>query len=721
MNERIFSGKYQVQDEIARGGMGVIFRALDTKLHRQVAIKILHAHFSGDPDFAERFLREARAMARLDHENIIRVHAVEEEAGAHYIVMEFFQGADLRKLIRGGRQLSLHETLNISLQVTQALDYAHGHGIIHRDIKPANVMVDSKGRAKLADFGIAAAIDEASLTATGQIIGTPEYMSPEQAKGGPLDCRSDLYSLGMLIYEMLTGRTPYHQIAKTAILGKLLYDPEELRLEFPSTVPSFLQAIVEDLLRKDPEHRTPEARIVVSQLKELLSTLPAPSISADTESTVIASTTSPDPKTTKYKSMIQPSQPSVQFSLSSDTRTQPSAKKEDLEATDILPSRRPSNQPDPQRSLGQEESEDTDILPLPKVPIPQSQMSLSRRLKTYHVLPIVGSLVCAGVVLGGIIYFLQHGSDTTAPPPKPAIDREVETPLDLPGSQSTLPGQEDQSRGRTPRTPDTEGTKRTHDERAKVDAEQQRLANNQADVEAKRKKPKQDAAAKKVEAEAGKERRHQLAETHEPERARVEPAERLKTDPQAHKEQAEQEAASKRIEDETRKERERQVAEAREAERTRAETAERLKAENRARKEQSEQETASKKAQDDTRKERERQVAEARKSAAVHDQQLQALIKNFKTAYENRDFDALEAFSDMNQARVRNVELMFENYSTIGVSVHIAAVTDEEAMATLTYDKLVKPTGEVVTLQAIARTIKIRIKKEGNEWKKIVW
>ena len=145
MDERIFSGKYRIEEEIARGGMGVIYRALDVKLNRQVAIKVLHAHFSGDPAFAARFLGEARKMARLDHDNIICIHAVEEYQGEHYIVMEFFAGSDLRALMRERPRFSVDETLRISLQVAQALTHAHSQGIIHRDIKPANVMVNAKG------------------------------------------------------------------------------------------------------------------------------------------------------------------------------------------------------------------------------------------------------------------------------------------------------------------------------------------------------------------------------------------------------------------------------------------------------------------------------------------------------------------------------------------------------------------------------------------------
>jgi serine/threonine protein kinase len=546
MDERIFSGKYQVQGEIARGGMGVIFRALDTKLHRQVAIKILHAHFSGVPDFAERFLREARAMARLDHENIIRVHAVEEEAGAHYIVMEFFQGTDLRKLIRGGRQLSLHETLNISLQVTEALDYAHGHGIIHRDIKPANVMVDSQGRTKLADFGIAAAIDEASLTATGQIIGTPEYMSPEQAKGGPLDCRSDLYSLGMLIYEMLTGRTPYHQVAKTAILGKLLYDPEELRLEFPSTVPSFLQAIVEDLLRKDPEHLTSDAGTLVKQLRDVLLTLPAPHISEDTEATVIASSPkSVDQRTTSRKEIPALVSPSVQFSQWSATLTYPSAKHEDSEKTDFDPFMGSDAYSPAKRSSIQDNLDKTDIFSPGPSSTPQHRPSLWTRLKIDRMLSVAAPLVGGSVIVGGFIYYLSNEQKKDGIS-LPKQSTEIESPV------RTTP--------------------------------------------------------------------------------KIMP-----------------------------------------------------------------------------------------RDIGLPDAQLSDFLRTFKDAYEARNFRAIQNLSEMDSSRTRYLQMMLDNYSTINISIEPVSATGQLASAMMTYDRLVKPNGEVVTLKPIARKVRIGIKKEGNEWTKVIW
>ncbi len=268
MNERIFSGKYQIQREIARGGMGTIFHAIDLTLRREVAIKVLHAHYSGDPSFAQRFLGEARGMARLDHPNIVRVYAVEEEGEIHYIVMEFFPGQDLKHILREGGPLPLPKALHYAIEITKALTYAHQKNLIHRDIKPGNVLVDEQDHVKITDFGIAAALDESSATLTGTIMGTPEYMSPEQAKGERVDAGSDLFSLGIVFYEMLTEKTPYEGLAGASIVGKLAYEQAEIELNFPSSVPQSLQYLIRGLTKKASGERLNDATLVLETLKD---------------------------------------------------------------------------------------------------------------------------------------------------------------------------------------------------------------------------------------------------------------------------------------------------------------------------------------------------------------------------------------------------------------------------------------------------------------------
>lgn len=294
MKPQVLAGKYVVQEEIARGGMGVIYKALDRTLNRIVAVKLVHAQLSNDSLFAERFLQEARTMARLHHQNIVSIHAIEEDRGTQFLVMEFCSGSNLRYIIRTQSPLPVYAAVSLAQQMAFALAYAHTQGVIHRDIKPANVIVDRQGTAKLMDFGIAAALDKATLTSAGQVIGTPEYMSPEQARGMRLDGRSDLYSLGIVMYEMLTGRSPYAESSGTSILGQLAYDRSELELQFPGSVPSFVQNVVRDLVRQNPDERIADADTLASHLHEILHTLPqAPLPPAQDESELTISSTGP--------------------------------------------------------------------------------------------------------------------------------------------------------------------------------------------------------------------------------------------------------------------------------------------------------------------------------------------------------------------------------------------------------------------------------------------
>jgi serine/threonine-protein kinase len=269
MPELVFAEKYEVQVQIAQGGMGIVYKALDRKLNRVVALKVVHAHLCGDSSFLQRFLREARAMARLQHENIISIFSVEQDHGTQFIVMEYFEGTNLRDKTQPNVIFPLQEAIAITYQIAKALAYAHGHGLIHRDVKPANVLLDSDNRVKLTDFGIAAALDDAPLTSAGQLIGSLPYMSPEQARDTTLDGRSDLYSLGLIMYEMLTGTHPRRNLSNAAILGMLTAEEKIPPLTFPPSVPVEVQAVVKDLLRFRPADRIGDASQLLRRLESL--------------------------------------------------------------------------------------------------------------------------------------------------------------------------------------------------------------------------------------------------------------------------------------------------------------------------------------------------------------------------------------------------------------------------------------------------------------------
>ncbi len=266
MPEHIFSGKYEVQQEIAQGAMGIVYKALDQKLNRGVALKVVHPHLTNDTSFLQRFLREARAMARLQHDNIVTIYSVEQDQGTQFMVMEYFPGTNLHGRMQPNIGLPVAQALSITHQIAKALSYAHAHGIIHRDVKPANVLVGPNDHVKLTDFGIAAALDEAPLTTAGQLIGTLLYMSPEQAKDAGLDGRSDLYSLGLMLYEMLTGSHPRRGLSNTAVLGMLANEAASPTLSFSSGIPSGVQTLVTDLLRYRPTDRVKDAQQLIDRL-----------------------------------------------------------------------------------------------------------------------------------------------------------------------------------------------------------------------------------------------------------------------------------------------------------------------------------------------------------------------------------------------------------------------------------------------------------------------
>ena len=211
-------GKYQIGPEIGRGGMGAVYKGYDPALNRAVAVKILAPHLTWERRFVDRFVQEARTVAQLNHPHIVSIHDVGVQDGVYYLVMAFVEGETLRDLIVRQGALPPRRAAEILAQVAQALDYAHQRGVVHRDVKPGNILMEAGQRVVLTDFGIAQAVEGPRLTATGMSLGTPEYMSPEQAMGEPTDARSDVYSLGIVLYEMLTGRVPFRADTPLAAL-----------------------------------------------------------------------------------------------------------------------------------------------------------------------------------------------------------------------------------------------------------------------------------------------------------------------------------------------------------------------------------------------------------------------------------------------------------------------------------------------------------------------
>lgn len=221
---KIFGGRYEVLEQIGAGGMAIVYKAKDALLNRVVTIKVLREQFIADDDFIRRFRREAQSAASLSHPNIVSIYDVGKDGDTEYIVMEFVEGRNLKEIIREFAPLSTDQAINLARQITSAIQNAHEHHIIHRDIKPHNILVTSDGIAKVTDFGIARAVSSATVTHTGDIIGSVHYLSPEQAKGLQSNEQSDIYSLGIVLYELLTGRVPYDGETPIAIALKHLQE-----------------------------------------------------------------------------------------------------------------------------------------------------------------------------------------------------------------------------------------------------------------------------------------------------------------------------------------------------------------------------------------------------------------------------------------------------------------------------------------------------------------
>ncbi len=252
---RAVGGHYEIHELLGRGGMGAVFKATDLKLERLVAIKVLPSEYATNKHVRERFLREARSAAKLDHPNIVPIYAVEDEKELYYFVMRFVEGKPLDEIL-ANQSLPWQEVQRILYEACEGLAHAHRRGIVHRDVKPANIMLDEDGRALLADFGISKAQgNTTSFTATGAVVGTPAYLSPEQAKGEEVDGRSDQYSLGLVGYRMLAGKPAFDSdTVHTLIYQHIFADPPPLAERTPST-PQFLVAAIDRALKKNPDDR----------------------------------------------------------------------------------------------------------------------------------------------------------------------------------------------------------------------------------------------------------------------------------------------------------------------------------------------------------------------------------------------------------------------------------------------------------------------------------
>jgi serine/threonine protein kinase/beta-lactam-binding protein with PASTA domain len=391
-NERIvLNDRYEIQNRIGRGGMADVFLARDVLLDRPVAIKVLFPEFATDPNFVERFRREAQSAANLNHPNIVSVYDWGKYSNTYFMAMEYVQGRTLADILRANGHVSSVQAAEIASEVSAALSFAHKGGVVHRDIKPANILIGSAGQVKVADFGIARAMNaptESNLTQVGSVMGTATYFSPEQAQGAQPDPRSDLYSLGIVLYEMVAGKPPFTGDNPVGIAYKQVHDAPKPLNQLVADVPRPFEAIVAKLLAKNPDLRYPDADAVRDDLRRFRSGEPV---------LALAGITPPGPPPAAVSTVAMPRTAAVPSTAAAQSTYAAAARTTAMPATG-------------QRVLIQDQQ-----------PV---QYSPPNRNGLYAVL---GFIAVIALVIGGIVLYnqLTKEDETVAPPTTIAIPNVV--------------------------------------------------------------------------------------------------------------------------------------------------------------------------------------------------------------------------------------------------------------------------------------------------------
>jgi eukaryotic-like serine/threonine-protein kinase len=270
LSSTVLSGRYRLESKLGSGGMSTVYLALDEVLDRPVAVKLLHREISEEEDQLERFRREARAAARLSHPNLVGVIDAGEDDGRPYIVFEYIDGRTLKRQIQETGPLPVDEAVAYAIEIGRGLTAAHARKLVHRDVKPQNVLIDPDGRAKVTDFGIARSLEQKGMTATGRVLGTTDYVSPEQAMGEDVDERSDVYSLGVVLYEMLTGDVPFQAETQVGVAMKHVNEPmPDVQAKRPE-VSAVVASVVDRAATKDPRDRYNTVAEMVRDLEQTL-------------------------------------------------------------------------------------------------------------------------------------------------------------------------------------------------------------------------------------------------------------------------------------------------------------------------------------------------------------------------------------------------------------------------------------------------------------------
>ncbi|HSB03416.1 MAG TPA: protein kinase, partial [Anaerolineales bacterium] len=409
------SNRYLIDEILGQGGMSAVYRASDPNLKRVVAIKIIHSHLSTDPDFVQRFEEEAAAVAQLRHHGIVQVYDFNQDDGVYYMVLEFVPGETfqdhLKRLNADGRRLSIGKAVEYMADLCDAVDYAHRRGMIHRDIKPANIMLNLMGQAILMDFGIAKMVGSQRHTATGAVVGTAMYMSPEQIKGEHPDRRTDIYSLGVTLFEMVSGRPPFQADSAMTLMMMHINDPVPDPKKLNPEVPDDLVAVINKALAKNPNDRYQTAAEMASALRNVLARIKS-GVSAEISG----------PGATMLEDVTHPS-----MKLQAITREPPVP----VEGTVVESAPHPSMAASVQSSA---------VRPIPAPQPPGTSAQPKRSMLSVPVLAgIAALLVC--VIFGGLLLVNRllagRASSATQPPAAAVLDNTAT--LAATSEQAVLP------------------------------------------------------------------------------------------------------------------------------------------------------------------------------------------------------------------------------------------------------------------------------------------
>ena len=441
-------GRYEIIEEIGKGAMGVVYLARDPLIGRQVALKTFRVGFSAKDQelaqFRSRFVREAQSAGILSHPNIVTIHDVVDEGGEGtcFIAMEFVKGTNLKQLMQRPETFSHDRLIDILSQIAEGLDYAHSRGVVHRDIKPANILIAQDGKVKITDFGIAR-LDTSNLTMEGQLLGTPNYMAPEQIQGKEVYHRADIFSLGVVFYEMLTRRKPFQGENLTAVTHKIVYEPFTPAEEIIKDLPPGLTAIMTRCLEKDPNRRYPRAAEIAAELRrggarqvEVVAEAVAESAADDNDDTSATQEVPPLAEETIERTEVRTREP--ESLLAAATAKLPRIQPPPAAPAPIVPSTSPA----PTAAPGPSTPPPPPTVPagggpVPAVAVPAGSISgstkisaapqriRSQRLVQYGLLGLAGLTVVALIVL-----WASGRTESPAPPPAgPTV--EVQRQLDL--------------------------------------------------------------------------------------------------------------------------------------------------------------------------------------------------------------------------------------------------------------------------------------------------